>query len=169
MLVTFCYCSRRSKGWSYAYRYQELAGILRQVPGVKVQGVTGEAGKMPFLPSERRDVCVLHVFSEKSSEWDLLQEADCFICSFLFYVCYADSFEVLVGDQLIYSKLESGAFPDVELVGEALRHKAVLLMHFKGKAEIKRWYFLFSLLHFYGVPNPFIEVYFSISYRWNKK
>ncbi|RVE74736.1 hypothetical protein OJAV_G00025120 [Oryzias javanicus] len=46
-----------------------------QVPGVKVQGVTGEA----------------------------------------------DSFEVLVGEQLIYSKLETGKFPDAELVEQKVR------------------------------------------------
>lgn len=35
-----------SKGWSYAFRYRDLAGLLRQVPGVKVTGLTGEDSKL---------------------------------------------------------------------------------------------------------------------------
>lgn len=38
---------RFSKGWNYAYRYQELASTIRQVPGVQVKGEKGRTGKLP--------------------------------------------------------------------------------------------------------------------------
>lgn len=82
--VTVEYC----KGWSYAFRYQELAGLLRQVPGVKVTGVTGEA----------------------------------------------DSFEVSVNGELIYSKLKTGQFPNNEEVTEKVR-----AMVPKPKGAEKKW------------------------------
>lgn len=43
--VTIEYC----KGWSYAFRYQELAGTIRQVPGVQVTGVKGRPNSFEVL------------------------------------------------------------------------------------------------------------------------